>query len=41
MTWNDRLLEGSGIAPNVEVRPTIADLRVGQDTALQRAMELV
>jgi C-terminal processing protease CtpA/Prc len=41
MTWGDRLLEGSGIAPNVEVRPTVADLRAGQDNALRRAMELL
>jgi C-terminal processing protease CtpA/Prc len=41
MTWNDRLLEGTGAMPNIEVRPTIADLRAGQDTALQQAVELL
>jgi C-terminal processing protease CtpA/Prc len=41
MTWNDRLLEGSGVLPHVEVRPSMATLRAGQDVALQRASELV
>jgi C-terminal processing protease CtpA/Prc len=41
MTWNDRLLEGTGAAPHVEVRPTVDSLRSGQDSALQRAIELL
>ena len=41
MTWNDRLLEGSGVSPTVEVRPTVAGLRAGQDSALLHAMELL
>jgi C-terminal processing protease CtpA/Prc len=40
MTWNDRLLEGSGVSPTVEASPSIATLRAGQDVALQRAIEL-
>jgi hypothetical protein len=39
MTWNDRLLEGSGDSPTVDVSPSIATLRAGQDVALQRASE--
>ena len=41
MTWNDRLLEGSGVSPDVEARPSMATLRAGQDVALQRAIELL
>jgi len=41
MTWNDRLLEGTGAKPNVEVRPTVADLRAGQDNPLLQAVELL
>jgi hypothetical protein len=40
MTWNDRLLEGTGVSPDVEVRPALAALRSGHDSALQRAIEL-
>jgi carboxyl-terminal processing protease len=40
MTWDDRLLEGTGVSPDVEVRPTVAVLRSGHDSALQRAIEL-
>jgi carboxyl-terminal processing protease len=40
MTWNDRLLEGSGVSPHVEARPSMATLRAGQDVALERAIEL-
>jgi C-terminal processing protease CtpA/Prc len=41
MTWNDRLLEGTGAMPNVEVRPTIANLRAGQDPALRQAVAML
>ncbi|MCZ2076299.1 MAG: hypothetical protein LC130_15030 [Bryobacterales bacterium] len=41
MTWNDRLIEGIGTEPHVEVRPTVDNLRSGYDSALQRAIELV
>jgi C-terminal processing protease CtpA/Prc len=41
MTWNDRLLEGTGAKPNLEVRPAVADLRAGCDTGMQRAMEVL
>jgi carboxyl-terminal processing protease len=41
MTWNDRLLEGTGVSPNVEARPSMATLRAGQDIALERAIELL
>jgi C-terminal processing protease CtpA/Prc len=39
MTWNDRLLEGSGVSPHVEVCSTMTTLRAGQDVALQAATE--
>jgi carboxyl-terminal processing protease len=32
--------EGVGIAPNVEVRPTIADRRNGKDVVLERALQM-
>jgi len=41
MSWNDRLLEGTGVSPNVEATPSTATLRAGQDVALQRAIELL
>jgi C-terminal processing protease CtpA/Prc len=41
MTWNDRLLEGTGATPDVEVRPNVDGLRAGQDFALQRAIDLI
>ena len=40
MTWDDRLLEGSGVLPHVEASPSMTTLRAGQDVALQRAIEL-
>jgi carboxyl-terminal processing protease len=39
MTWNDRLLEGTGVSPHVEARPSMATLRAGQDVALHLAIE--
>jgi C-terminal processing protease CtpA/Prc len=41
MTWNDRLLEGTGTTPHVEVRPTVESLRAGQDAAMERAIEAI
>jgi carboxyl-terminal processing protease len=41
MTWNDRLLEGTGTSPSVEVHPTMEDLRSGRDTTLERAVDLL
>lgn len=32
------LFEGVGIKPNIEVPPTIADMRAGRDAALERAI---
>jgi C-terminal processing protease CtpA/Prc len=32
---------GRGVRPHVEVRPTIADLLAGRDTAMARALDLV
>jgi C-terminal processing protease CtpA/Prc len=40
MTWNDRLLEGTGVSPHVEASPSMTTLRAGQDVALQRAIDL-
>ena len=31
MTWNNRLLEGSGVSPHVEASPSVTTLRAGQD----------
>jgi carboxyl-terminal processing protease len=41
MTWDDKLLEGTGTNPDVDVVPTIDDLRAGKDPALSRALELL
>jgi carboxyl-terminal processing protease len=41
MTWNDRLLEGTGVSPNIEAAPSVATLRAGQDITLQRAIDLL
>jgi len=41
MTWNDRLLEGTGVSPNVEASPSMATLRAGHDVALERATDLL
>jgi C-terminal processing protease CtpA/Prc len=32
---------GNGIAPDILVRPTVADIRAGRDTVLERALELL
>jgi C-terminal processing protease CtpA/Prc len=40
MTWNDQLLEGSGVSPHVEASPSMTTLRAGQDVTLQRAIEV-
>lgn len=36
-----RVLEGVGIAPDIEVKPTIADIRAGRDPVLERATSLL
>jgi len=41
MSWDDRLLEGSGVSPHVEARPSMETLKAGQDVALQRAVDLL
>ena len=38
MTWDDRLLEGRGVQPDVEVVPTPSDLRAGKDLALSESV---
>jgi C-terminal processing protease CtpA/Prc len=41
MTWDDRLLEGSGVVPEIETRQVVSDLRSGQDSGLLRAIKLL
>jgi carboxyl-terminal processing protease len=41
MTWDERLLEGCGVRPDVEVAPTVADLRAGRDPVLSEALRLI
>ena len=41
MTWDDRLLEGRGVQPHVEVVPTASDLRAGKDVALSESARLI
>ena len=41
MTWDDRLLEGRGVQPDVEVVPTPSDLRAGKDLALSESVGLI
>jgi len=41
MTWDDRLIEGRGVQPDVEVVPTANDLRGGRDPALSKSVGLV
>jgi len=41
MTWDDRLLEGSGVVPEIETRQVVSDLRAGQDSGLLRAIKLL
>jgi C-terminal processing protease CtpA/Prc len=36
-----RVFEGVGIAPDIAVRPTIADIRAGRDPVVEKAVELV
>jgi carboxyl-terminal processing protease len=36
-----RVFEGVGIAPDIEVKPTIADVRTGRDPVLERAVALL
>jgi C-terminal processing protease CtpA/Prc len=40
-TAGGQRLEGVGLMPDVEIRPTLADRRSGRDTILQRALALV
>jgi carboxyl-terminal processing protease len=39
--YDGRVFEGAGIAPDIEVKPTIADIRAGRDPALERAVSLL
>jgi len=41
MTWDERLLEGRGVQPDVEVVPTPTDLRAGKDIALRESVGLI
>jgi C-terminal processing protease CtpA/Prc len=36
-----RVFEGVGIAPDIEVKPTIADIRAGRDPVLEKAVALL
>ena len=38
---NGRVFEGVGIAPDIEVKPTIADIRAGRDPVLERAVKVL
>ncbi len=40
-TAQDEMLEGRGVRPDVEVRPTLEDLRSGADKVLSVGTELV
>ncbi len=41
MTWNDRLLEGTGAQPDLEVPPAAEALRADRDPALESATNLL
>lgn len=41
MSWDDRLLEGRGVQPDLEVIPTAADLRAGRDLPLSESVRLI
>ena len=41
MSWDDRLLEGRGVQPDVEVVPTATDLRAGRDPVLSESARLI
>ncbi len=41
MTWDDRLLEGRGVQPDVEVTPTAMDLRAGTDRTLGESLRII
>jgi hypothetical protein len=41
MSWDDRLLEGNGVSPHLEARPSIETPKAGQDVALQHAVDLL
>ena len=41
MTWDDQLLEGRGTRPDIEVRPSASELRMGRDPVLGRAIQLL
>src|SRR5438552_1086660 len=41
MTWDDRLLEGRGVQPDVEVVPTPSEIGAGKDIALRESVGLI
>ncbi len=41
ITWNDQLLEGTGVSPDLEVRSTVESLRSGRDAALEMAKSIL
>jgi carboxyl-terminal processing protease len=41
MSWDDRLLEGRGVQPDLEVVPTASDLRAGRDLPLSESVSLI
>jgi len=41
MTWDDRLLEGRGVQPDVEVVPTPSEIGAGKDLALSESVGLI
>jgi C-terminal processing protease CtpA/Prc len=38
---NQKKLEGVGVAPDIRVLPTLADVRAGRDPALERAVQVI
>jgi carboxyl-terminal processing protease len=40
-TAEGQLIEGQGVSPDIEVNPTLEQLRAGADPSLERAMQLV
>lgn len=41
MSWGDRLIEGRGVQPDIEVIPAASDLRAGRDLALSESVSLI
>jgi C-terminal processing protease CtpA/Prc len=41
LTWQGRLIEGKGVTPSVPVELPADQLMAGEDTQMQKALELV